>query len=351
MDERTPRGTLIACVTIIALGAGVRFFLAWTAPPSMDLKAYGIVAGLLRGNERLYEGTRDYNYAPIWSWVVAGLDHASRATGLSFFGLTRSFLSAADLGLAALVSLLARRTRVVRPWPAAALVIANPLLIWTSSVQGQFDNLSVLLLLAALLAATTRRAAPLLFLSIAVKQVTAVHPILWLRSRADALPVAAAYAAVAALFLPYAGQARAIRDHVLFYRAVPRSYGFSEFVLYDARLALPLALVALTAACGAAWRLRFHEPARACLFVFLVLLFFGPGLSPNYFVWPLALGALFGGAGYWLTTASALAWTLGWHYYGWPGTSQFMGHLVWLSVAFWGVREMRLFAGQPAASP
>lgn len=351
MAERTPRGTLIACVAIIALGAAVRFFLAWTAPPSMDLKAYGVVAGLLRQGGRLYEGTRDYNYAPVWSWVVAGLDRASRATGLSFFGLARSLLSAVDLALAAVVFLLARRMRAGRPWRAAALVVANPLLVWSSSVQGQFDNLSVLFLLAALLAATTWRAAPLLFLSVAVKQVTAVHPILWLKSRADVLPVAAAYAAVAALFFPYVGQARAIRDHVLFYRAVPRSYGFSEFVLYDARFALPVALVALLAAGGAAWRLRFHEPVRACLFVFLVLLFFAPGLSPNYFVWPLALGAFFGGAGYVLTTASALAWTLGWHYYSLLGTSQFMGHLVWLSVAFWGVRELRLFAARPAAPP
>lgn len=350
MDERTPRGTIVACVAIIALGTSVRFFLAWTAPPSMDLEAYWIVADLLRRGERLYEGTQQYNYAPVWSWVVAGLDRASRATGLSFYGLTRSLLSAGDLALAALVFCLARRTRVVRPWPAAVLVIANPMLIWASSVQGQFDNLSVLLLLAALLAATTWRAAPFLFLSLAVKQVTAVHPILWLKSRADVLPVAATYAAVAALFLPYAGQARAIRDHVLFYRAVPRSYGFSEFVLYDARFALPVALAALAAACAAAWWLRFHEPARASLFVFLVLLFFAPGLSPNYFVWPLALGALFGGAGYVLTTASALAWTLGWHY-SWPGSSQFMGHLVWLSVAFWGVREIRVFACGSAPSP
>ncbi len=350
MEERTSRGTVAACVAVIALGMAVRFLLAWTAPPSVDLESYGIVADLLRQGEPLYEGTHRYNYPPVWSWVVAILDRSSRATGLSFVGLTRSLLSLGDLALAALVFRLARRTRVVRPWPAAALVAANPMLIWASSVQGQFDNLSVLFLLAALLAATTWRAAPLLFLSMAIKQVTAVHPILWLRSRADVLPVAAAYAAVAALFLPFAGQARAIRDHVLFYRAVPRSYGFSEFVHYDARFALPVALAALAAASAAAWWLRFHERARASLFVFLVLLFFAPGLGAQYFVWPLALGALFGGAGYVLTTASALAWTLGWQY-SWPGTSQFMGHLVWLSVAFWGVREARVFAFRPAPSP
>ncbi|MGH9399789.1 MAG: hypothetical protein ACRD00_05440, partial [Thermoanaerobaculia bacterium] len=288
-------------VAVIVLGAAIRFALAWTAPPSVDLESYGIVADLLHRGQRLYEETHRYNYAPVWSWVVFGLDRAARATGLSFAGLTRSLLSAGDLALAALVFSLARRTGAVRPWPAAALVAANPVLIWASSVQGQFDNLSTLLLLAALSAATTRRAAPLLFLSMAVKQVTAVHPILWLRKRADVMPVLAAYGAVAALFLPYAGQARAIRDHVLLYRAVPRSYGFSEFVLDDARWALPVTLAALAAASAAAWLLRFHEPVRASLFVFLVLLFFAPGLGSQYFVWPLALGSLFGGSGYALT--------------------------------------------------
>ena len=341
-----PQLSTLVFGAIIVLGAAVRLDLAWKSPPSIDLESYGIVADLVRRGQPLYEGTHRYNYSPIWSWVVTGVDAASRATGLSFAGLTRTVLAAGDLGVAALIFFLARRTRVVRPWPAAALVAANPLLIWASSVQGQFDNLAVLLLLAALLAATARRSAPLLLLSVTVKQVTALHPLLWLKRRSDAPAVLAVYAGSAALFLPYAGQWRAIRDHVLLYRAVPRSYGFSELVLYDARWALPVAAAALLAASAAAWRLRYQEPARASLFVFLVLLFLAPGLGAQYFVWPLALGALFGGAGYVLTTAAALAWTLGSHY-GWPGGGQFLGHVAWLSVAFWGVREARGLFGTP----
>lgn len=340
MQAPEGRGTVFACAAVVALGAAARLVLAWRAPLSVDLESYGIVADLLRRGLPLYEGTHRYNYAPLWSFAVAGLAAASRATGLAFAGLTRTVLAAGDLALAACVFRLARRVGVVPPWTAAACVAGNPMLVWISSVQGQFDNLALLCLLAALLGATAPRAAPLLLVSLAVKQVAAVHPLLWLRRRPDTAPVLAAYAGVAALFLPYAGQWRAIRDHVLLYRAVPRSYGFSELVLYDARFALPVALAALGAAAAAAWKLRFHEPARASLFVFLVLLFFAPGLGAQTFAWPLGLGALFGGAGYALTTAAALAWALGSHY-GVPGSGQLLGQLTWLTVAFWGVREAR----------
>jgi hypothetical protein len=340
IGARASLRTVVACLAVVLLGAAARFWLAWTAPPSEDLASYGIVVDLLRDGQPLYAGTHRYNYGPVWSWVLAGVAASASATGLSFVGLTRSLLAAGDLGLAAIVFRLARRTGVVAPWPAAAIVAANPVLIWVSSVQGQFDNLAVLLLLGALLLPTARRAAPLLWLSIAVKHVAAVHPLLWWKRRSDAVWVLAVYAGAAALFLPYRAQWRSIRDHVVFYRSVPRSFGFSELVLDDARWALPLTALALCAASAAAWRLRFHEPARAALFVFLVLLFFAPGMGAQYFVWVLAPGALFAGAGYVLTTAAALAWILGSHY-GWPGSGQFLGQLAWLGVAFWGVREAR----------
>ena len=337
--EETRRTVTFAALVLAA--AAARFVLAWTAPPSVDLQSYGIVAGVLRQGQPLYESTQRYNYLPVWSWIVEGLDRTAEKTGLSFVGLTRSLLAGVDLACAAFLYRLARRVGGLKPRTAAALWLWNPVGIWVSSVQGQFDNLSVFFLLLALLAVSTRGAAPLLLLSIAVKQVTAVHPLLWLRRRADTVPVLAVYAGAAALLLPYASQWRAIRDHVLLYRAVPRSYGFSEFVLYDQRWAPAVGLVALLAACAAAWMLRFHEPARASLFVFLVLLFFAPGLGSQYFVWPLVLGALFGGVGYALTTAAALTWTLGSHF-AVPGSGRFFGHLAWLSVAFWGVREGRV---------
>jgi hypothetical protein len=353
MDPETPgspetRVSVALCAGVVVAGGALRFALAWSAPESVDLQSYDIVADLLRRGLPLYEGTHRYNYAPLWAWILDAIHRAARFASVSPAGLTRSLLAAGDLACAWMAFRLARRKGFVHPWAAAAAVAGNPVLIWVSSVQGQFDNLSILLLLVALDAATVLRATPALFLSLAVKQVTAVHPLLFLRRREDVLPILSVYAGTAALFLPYASQWRAIRDHVLLYRAVPRSYGLSELVLWDARFALPVALIALAAATAAAWRLRFAEPARASLFVFLVLLALAPGLGSQYFVWPLVVGALFRGPGYILVTIAALVWVLGSHF-GVPGSGQFFGQILWLAVAFWTLREARvLFPPQPA---
>jgi hypothetical protein len=342
------RVTALVCAAVIVAGGLARFALAWKAPLSVDLQSYDIVADLLRRGQPLYEGTHRYNYSPLWAWALAAIHGAAHAASVPPAGLTRSLLAAGDLACAAMVFRLARRLGVGRPWWAAAAVAGNPVLIWVSSVQGQFDNLSILLLLAALSAASPARAAPSLFLSVAVKQVTAVHPLLFLRRRQDAPAILSVYAGTVLLFLPYAAQWRSVRDHVLLYRAVPRSYGLSELVLWDARFALPIALLALGAAAASAWRLRHAESVRASLFVFLVLLAFAPGLGAQYFVWPLVVGAVFRGAGYALVSAAALLWILGSHF-GVPGSGQFFGQVAWLAVVFWTAREARhLFARRPA---
>jgi hypothetical protein len=96
------------------------------------------------------------------------------------------------------------------------------------------------------------------------------------------------------------------------------------------------------AALVASFLLRRFEPARACLLLFLVLLVFLPGIAEYYFVWPIALGSLFGGAGYAVFTLVVSAFFLGspdglglalTHLPGWHG--------VWFGVVFWLLWELR----------
>jgi hypothetical protein len=258
----------------------------------------------------------------------------------------RTLVSAIDVLSAAVLARLALR-RGTDPWRTAALFLANPVSIWTTGFQGQFDGLSLLFLLLAVLAtergeATGAERPPawiFLMLSIASKQITALHPILWLRRVRQPATLLLPYAITAALFLPFVGQWQSIRDNVLRYRGVPRSYGLSELVLYDDRWSAPIGLLALAAGLVAAWRLRKHpDLVRSSLILFLVLLVFAPGFGTQYAVWPLTLAALVPGAGYFLSTVTTMAWTLGSHY-GIPGSGRWMGHAVWLSFVFWLVRE------------
>ena len=82
------------------------------------------------------------------------------------------------------------------------------------------------------------------------------------------------------------------------------------------------------------------------MILFLVLLFFAPGLGSQYLLWPLTLGAARPTLGYFFLTVSGIAWILGSHF-GWPGSEQFMGQLVWLCVALWAVREIQSLPTQP----
>lgn len=342
------RGWRIAAFGLLAaLGLAARLVLAWKTAGGIELEYYAAVADAFDRDKGLY-GTSLNNYAPVWAGVILAVDRASRAAGVSFNGLLRTLLTGVDLLSAAVLWKVAAR-RGVDPWRVAAIFLANPVSIWATGFQGQFDSVSLLFLLLAILAtpreAPGRPGAPaailFLALSIAAKQVTALHPILWLERVRNRATLFVPYAVSAALFLPFLGEWRAIRDNVLFYRAVPRSYGFSELVLFDERFGLVVAAVCLAASLFAAWRLRTESDlVRACLVLFLVLLVFAPGFGTQYAVWPLTVGALTGGMGYFLCTATTMAWTLGSHF-GIPGSGRWMGHLVWLSVVLWLLREVR----------
>lgn len=320
--------------------------LAWTAPPGVELEYFSQISDAILRGEGAYSTTVN-SYSPLWSGVMVAVVRASHATGVSFVGLLRTVVTAFDLLSAAVLWRLARR-RGIDPWRVVALFLANPVSLWVAGFQGQFDGVSLLFLLLAVLvtdgaaSGAAKRPPPWVFLtlSIATKQVTALHPILWLRRVENRATLLLPYVLTGLLFVPFAREWRSIRDNVLLYRGIPRSYGLSELVLFDDRWSSPVGMLALAAGLFAAWRLR-DEPdlVRASLVLFLVLLVFAPGFGTQYAVWPLTLGVLTAGAGYFLCTVATMAWTLGSHY-GIPGSGRWMGHLVWLSFLFWLVREV-----------
>jgi hypothetical protein len=91
--------------------------------------------------------------------------------------------------------------------------------------------------------------------------------------------------------------------------------------------------------------LRRVEIVRASLLLFLVILVFAPGFGRQYCVWPIALGALFAGPGFYLYSAVSAAFLVGAIYPetrdavslpGWYGP--FWAALAWLA---WEVRGSR----------
>jgi len=177
--------------------------------------------------------------------------------------------------------------------------------------------------------------------SLLAKHVTAFFPPLFVGGRSrrglGVLPAAAPYAVFAASFLPYWRSWPAIRDNVFGYRGGTEAYGLGLLRAIPAvPRFLPTALF-LAAVAGAIVAGRTLELSRACLLLFLVMLLFTPGINEYYFVWPIALGSLFGGAGYAVYTLVTTGFFLG-------GSLQGLGieyahlpgwHGVWWSLVFW----------------
>lgn len=353
-SRRSSHAIFLACAVLLVAG---RLWVAVHAPRLYEFDHYWIPIAQAQAEGRDLWRDTDYHFFPPWAWLLGGFQAAVRR-GADFAAVQRSFLTVVDVAIAALLyRLCARVPGAVSPRVAALSYLGNPVSIWVASVQGQFDGLSLALLVAAVLAGTVPRGRRgslatgfLLGCSVAAKQVTLFHPLLWLRRRSGVAAVALAYAVPLATILPYAAGWRTIGKSLLVYYSVPRSYGLSELVLWDSRFGPVVGVVGLVAALGAILWLRGREPARSCLFLFLVLLFFAPGLGSQYLLWPLPFGALFGGVPYLAFSAASMLWILGSHF-GLPGSGQWMGQIVWLSVGFWMLAESRALGSRPAKKP
>jgi hypothetical protein len=348
---------LIAAGFLLGLAARVLFLRAFSG--NYDLESFAGTVSILRRGGDLYLETTRYNYSPVWAYVLLGLDSIARSIGCSFGTALGAFLLVVDALTARVLYRLGGGGR--RGTAAALLFFLNPVSIFVSSFHLQFDNVAILFLLCAVLWAERLPAARVptvawLSASLLIKHIAAFFPPLFLAGRQRRglkfLEALAPYAIFAASFLPYWRSWSGIRDNVVGYRSLSEDYGVAMLLAVPGVPRwLPSALFA--AAMLAALGLLRHVPrARACLTLFLVMLLFAPGICEYYFVWPIALGALFGGAGYAVYTVVVASFFLGSpdglglslrHLPGWHG--------VWWSVLLWLAWELRRMTPRSARAP
>jgi hypothetical protein len=297
------RAGLLAAGFLAALAA--RLWLLSGFHGNYDTESYALVAEIARSGGDLYHDTTRYNYSPLWAGVCVAVEAAAKAIGTRPILVFGGLLLLADAATALLVYVLARRRAPRSAALAALLFFANPVSILISSRHLQFDELAILFLLAAIAFSERARdvsAAAALSVSVLVKHVTGLHPLLF-RRRPGArglLPVLLPYGAFLASLLPYAASWREILQNVVLYRGVTGHYGIEVIVLLPGVPDWAPVPIFVAAVAVAVTRLSRVELARASLLLFLVILIFAPGFGRQYCVWPIALGALFAGPGFFL---------------------------------------------------
>ena len=354
----------IALTAGFLAAAALRIGFLLLLSPNWDTEAYGAVVRTLDSGGTLYRDTSRYNYSPAWALVLRVLARIAGEGGIPLERVVGSFLLLVD-SLSAFLLFRVARDVLARPPESAAgaalLFFANPVSVFVTGFHAQFDGVAIAFLLLAIWLEGRSRARPAasagaLAGSLLAKHVTAFHPIVFFRRRGEerrlTLPlVLLPYAVFVASFLPYWKVRGAVLEKVLRYGSLAEDYG-SAMLRHLPGMPhwAPSALFFAAAIAAALW-LRRVEPARASLLLFLVLLVFVPGIAEYYFVWPIALGALFGGAGYAVFTLVVSAFFLGspdglalplTHLPGWHG--------IWFGTVFWLLWELRALA-RPVPSP
>ncbi|HEY7113362.1 MAG TPA: hypothetical protein VIA45_10565 [Thermoanaerobaculia bacterium] len=358
-------GASAVAIAVLLAGAALRIAFLGSLRENYDLVSFRMAAEVVRRGGALYREVVRYNYSPVWAYVVAGLDWARGAFGVSLARAITSLLLLADVATAAVLYRIARGrgASAARAGGAAALFFANPVSVVVSSLRGMFDAISILFLILSIhlmerKPARKAGAVAAMSASVLVKHVTWFHPLLLARRGSPRLRLAAAlvpYAVFFASFLPFWSSRERVLAQVFRYQGLSEPYGVDALrrLAWIPTWGLP-ALCAAAALLAAFWLARRGvELGRASLLLFLVLLVFLPGITPYYFVWPIALGALDPSAGFAVYTAvvtlflihspDAIGVELS-HLPGWSGP--------WWAAVLWLLWEIRaLTRRRPEASP
>ncbi len=224
------RKALFALAALVSIALKMILASRWT---DYDVGSYDIVSSLILHGRSVYANTERYNYAPLWSYFLAGLKQISLwlpPMGRHGYHLTvAGFLALVDVALAALLG-------VRYHYNAGIFFLCCPVTIILTGSYSQFDNFGLLAGLAAWLLIRGGRAtwdrvlcsAGLLGLSLAIKHIFFLFPI-WLifwsglgnwRKRLAYATVA--YGLFGLSFLPWAMDAPSragIIQHVFLYRS------------------------------------------------------------------------------------------------------------------------------------
>lgn len=349
--------------TILILGTGIRLMLAYELYGNYDQNSYEIVTDILRHGGNVYVETSRYNYSPVWFYVLHTLDYVHQNhSGVPFHFVVRSFLTLIDAGSFVLLVLIARRTNQ-SVCKTALFFYVNPVSFLITGFHGQFENVTVFLLLGGIYCyyrwAFSRATLALLWIfstaAMIIKHNVFYQVIIFIRQRTQGLLKTGLFFGASVLlfllsFIPHLNKESwdAIVNNAFLYSSSTNWYGTTFLIKLSC-----LKYLFLLGLLWFSYRRISDDLIDRALCGMLFFLTFTTGLGIQYFVLPIALGALRPSPAYVIYSIVCGLFLLGsgsnCHL---PGFNCLNINLVWLAVAYWFVStQFRIrITAQPSLS-
>jgi len=326
---------------VLLFGLFVRLLLAWGTTGNYDRESWEIVAKIAASGGNVYAETARYNSSPVWFWVLGALEPLARAASLPLKIFFCGFLVLIDVATACLLYTLPEKDGPAR-LRTAAFFFLNPVSFLLTGYHGQFDSLAIFFLVLALWGAGRFRGAWAWFwttLGFITKHIIFYELFIVLigtvkRFWTRALLFATSCFLFAVTFLPYwKGGRGGILENVFFYSSYSLPYGLSAFgpiAILKAAFVLSL--------CIYPFFIRGKELWVQALLGTLFFLTFTTGVGVQYFILPIALGAVRPSRGFFIYSFATSAFLLGSYFnMGIKALSWIPLWAVWASAAYWWV--------------
>ncbi len=346
-----PEKSLPLLATLLVVdGTLIRLVLAWFFQGNYDAVSWQIAAERYHLGLDPYSGNARYNSPPIWFWILGALKSAQNYfPKTSFHFVFCSFLTLIDLATFFVLAKIAKRQNVPAYIPALFFYF-NPVSFLLTGYQGQFDSIPILCVVLGLWFFLSRRSGEgaVLFwicctLGTVIKQIIFFETLVALNAGFKRVGIRlllfglTSSVFVALLMLYWAVGKEDILRNVIFYSSYALPYGISTFFKTGfIKWGFISALVLFP------FTIRKYSVERQLLMMMLFFLVFTTGVGVQYFVLPVALGALVPSLGSRLYAASTTLFLLGNYYNLHIQALSFMPwNAVWISAALWFLLELR----------
>ena len=344
---------VLTLAMVIFAGTVIRLILAAVVYGNFDMQSYEMVADIVNKDGNVYAATERYNYSPVWFMVLAVLKKIQLAMpGVPFHFVVRSFLCGVDL-LTLVVLLLIVGVSKLPPVRTAIFFYLSPVSFLLTGYHGQFENVAMLMVLIGIFLYLWLATRPVLKITLLwlfatagmiVKHNTFYEVIICLNSSIKRYRVKVPLFIISvviflSLFVPYWKEGRVgIIANVFKYGSEVGTYGVTSLFM------LPyLKYVFILGMCIFPLFLKSRDIIAQCLLGTLFFLTFTTKGLVEYFVLPVALGAIRPSKFSLLYTLAASCFILGNNNNVFiPVFNLFQWNVVWVGAICWFVAEMRL---------